>query len=217
MKIKCLFLDHDDTVVDSTKNIHYPAFCEVLEKLRPQEPMINYHDFVHHCHTLGFMHLCKERYQFNDTEMDFEYRVWKSYTQTRIPVAFDGIKDILINFKKMGGLIIVISHSEAPEIKRDYLTNFGFEPDEIYGWERIEAERKPHPFPILDSLKKYHLQAYECLMVDDMSLGQQMALKTQVPFAWAAWTHQENGIQKNASDLSFEDLNAFASYLELTN
>ncbi len=54
-------------------------------------------------------------------------------------------------------------------------------------------------------------------MLDDMSLGKQMAEKTNVPFAWAAWTHFENGIEKNASDLSFTDVNAFKEFLELTD
>ena len=215
MRIKCLFLDHDDTIVDSTKHIHYPAFCEVLNLLRPQEAMIDYLSFVKHCHHKGFMDLCLNRYQFNEEEMKIEYGIWKSYTQSLIPQAFTGMKELLINFKNRGGIIIVISHSEAPEIRRDYLHLFGFEPDAIYGWERIESERKPYPFPIIDSLKKFNLETHECLMVDDMSLGKIMAEETHIPFAWAAWSHLENGIEKNASDLSFEDLNAFRIYLDL--
>ena len=35
MKYKCLVLDHDDTVVDSTARIHYPCFVEYLEKYKP--------------------------------------------------------------------------------------------------------------------------------------------------------------------------------------
>ena len=35
MRYKCLVLDHDDTVVDSTASIHYPAFLEALKILRP--------------------------------------------------------------------------------------------------------------------------------------------------------------------------------------
>ena len=35
MKYKCLVLDHDDTVVQSTREIHYPAFVETLSVLRP--------------------------------------------------------------------------------------------------------------------------------------------------------------------------------------
>lgn len=217
MKIKCLFLDHDDTIVDSTKHIHYPAFCETLETLRPNNVLMPYLDFVDYCHRYGFMHLCLNYYQFSDEEMKIEYQIWKSYTQKQIPDVFNGLKDLLINYKKQGGIIVVISHSEKTEIKRDYLHHFGFEPNEIYGWERPEMERKPHVFPIIDSLAKFNLDAKDCLMLDDMSLGQQMAHKTNVPFAWAAWTHSENGIEKNASDLSFADVNAFKEFLELTD
>ena len=115
MKIKCLFLDHDDTIVDSTKHIHYPAFCETLKQLRPKDEVISYLDFVDYCHRFGFMDLCLEKYQFNDEEMKIEYKIWKSYTRRQIPEVFDGIKDILIDDKKQGGLIVVISHSEADE------------------------------------------------------------------------------------------------------
>ena len=36
MKYKCLVLDHDDTVVNSTATIHYPCFIEYLEKTKPE-------------------------------------------------------------------------------------------------------------------------------------------------------------------------------------
>ena len=34
LRYKCLVLDHDDTAVQSTPEIHYPAFCETVETLR---------------------------------------------------------------------------------------------------------------------------------------------------------------------------------------
>ena len=36
MRYQCLVLDHDDTVVNSTATINYPAFVQTLQKLRPQ-------------------------------------------------------------------------------------------------------------------------------------------------------------------------------------
>ena len=36
MKYKCLVLDHDDTVVDSTATIHFPSFVKYLEDYRPE-------------------------------------------------------------------------------------------------------------------------------------------------------------------------------------
>ena len=35
LKYKCLVLDHDDTVVDSTAKIHFPAFLVALRVMRP--------------------------------------------------------------------------------------------------------------------------------------------------------------------------------------
>ena len=35
MKYKCLILDHDDTIVDSTRTVNFPAFLDSLSKLRP--------------------------------------------------------------------------------------------------------------------------------------------------------------------------------------
>ena len=70
MKYKCLILDHDDTVVNSSQSIHYPAFLHTLQTLRPNLPPISFEDFNHHCFVYGFYHLCTERYQFNEEEME---------------------------------------------------------------------------------------------------------------------------------------------------
>ena len=37
MKYKCLIIDHDDTAVNSTPTVNYPAFVSALKKHRPQE------------------------------------------------------------------------------------------------------------------------------------------------------------------------------------
>ena len=39
LKYKILALDHDDTVVKSTAEVHYPAFLETLKALRPEISM----------------------------------------------------------------------------------------------------------------------------------------------------------------------------------
>lgn len=216
MKLKCLFLDHDDTVFDSTQSIHYPAFCRTLETLRSNLPIITYQDFTHHCHHLGFQDLCVNRYGFSDEEMKVEYQIWKSFTQTKMPLPYPGWLRIFEYFRKLGGHIVVISHSESQEIRRDYLHHFGFEPDLIYGWDMGEAYRKPEIYPLLDGLKQLSLKPEECLMVDDMSLGQKMAQKGQVPFAWAAWSYDEdqlNAHQKSPSERLFKNLDELYDYI----
>ena len=35
LRYPCLVLDHDDTVMDSTAHIHYPAFLDEMQQMRP--------------------------------------------------------------------------------------------------------------------------------------------------------------------------------------
>ena len=35
VRYQCLVLDHDDTVVNSTASVNYPAFVQTLKTLRP--------------------------------------------------------------------------------------------------------------------------------------------------------------------------------------
>lgn len=213
MKLKCLFLDHDDTVFDSTQFIHYPSFCETLRTLRPDLPLISFEAFTDHCHRLGFQDLCDNHYAFTPEEMAIEYRIWKSYTQNAIPLPYPGWEKIFTHFRGLGGRIVVISHSESSEIRRDYHHHFGFEPDLIYGWELGASQRKPQIFPIQDSLKRLALEAEECLMVDDMSLGYTMALNAQVPFAWASWSQAVNITEKNSSIPVFTKVDELYQYI----
>jgi phosphoglycolate phosphatase len=46
LKYKCLILDHDDTSVKSTPDIHYPSFVQALKELRPNEKPITFEEFV---------------------------------------------------------------------------------------------------------------------------------------------------------------------------
>ena len=36
LRYKCLVLDHDDTVVNSTATIHYPSFVEYMKDRHPE-------------------------------------------------------------------------------------------------------------------------------------------------------------------------------------
>ena len=59
MRYKCLVLDHDDTVVDSTASIHYPAFLEALKVLRPGCETISLEDYFRENFDPGFIELCR--------------------------------------------------------------------------------------------------------------------------------------------------------------
>lgn len=54
LKVKCLILDHDDTVVKSTPEINFPAFLQSLKELRNGMTM-SYEQFVEYNFNPGFL------------------------------------------------------------------------------------------------------------------------------------------------------------------
>ena len=76
MKYKCLVLDHDDTTVNSTPCIHYPAFVKILEELRPG---ISYtqEEFLTANLTPGLGAFYRDELGFTPEEMDREQVIWK--------------------------------------------------------------------------------------------------------------------------------------------
>jgi len=188
MKYKCLILDHDDTAVKSTPDIHYPSFVEALKSLRP-ETDISLTDFVTYCFNPGFSQLCKDIMKFSETEQEYQYRIWKKYTNENSPDFYPGFPDLINEYKKSGGIICVVSHSESEQIIRDYILHCALRPDMIFGWELAEHQRKPNPYPIVEIMKKFNLDNTEILVVDDLKPGLDMARSCNVEFAAAGWSH----------------------------
>ncbi len=216
LKVKCLILDHDDTVVNSTKSIHYPAFLKTLSVLRPDQSDLSQDMFVRYCYDLGFEGLCNIIFKFTPEEMLIEYEIWKSFTHSVIPDIFNGMKELILKYEELGGYIVVVSHSESIEITRDYLHHFGLKPDLIYGWELGEAKRKPHPYPLIDTMEKLLIKNSDCLMIDDMRFGQIMSEQCEVPFACAGWSISDDFIaeeMKRSSKLYFSTVEELSAYL----
>lgn len=219
MKYKCLVLDHDDTVVNSSQSIHYPAFLDTLRTLRPNTEALSFEDFNHHCFVYGFYHLCKERYSFTNEEMEIEYRIWKSHTQAKQADPFEGFREILHKFKMNGGKIVVVSYSESTEIKRDYLDHFGFEPDLIFAHDHGKDKLKPNPYPILETIKIFEIDTKEILVIDDMPVGYEMAENANVEFIWAQWAYFDqrlNDLILRTNKTSLRTLNDLYEILQLT-
>lgn len=189
-KYPCLVLDHDDTVVQSEATVNYPYFCYILDKFRPGTK-ITLAEYTEGCYHQGFVEMCRQNYQFTDAELDEEYRGWKEYIKTHIPEPFPGIREIILRQKAAGGLVCVVSHSTQENITRDYLTHFGLQPDDIYGWDFPEHQRKPNPYPLEQIMQKYSLSPAELLVVDDMKPAWEMANKIHAPIAFAAWGRQD--------------------------
>lgn len=185
MKYACLVMDHDDTVVKSTAQIHYPAFLHTLATLRP-ETEISLTRFTEICAQPGFVPFCQQELGFTKQEMDFELADWLTFVKEKIPDAHRGMRELLTRFKAAGGLICVVSQSEATLIQRDYLHHFGFSPDMIF--DLSYSPQKPDPAPLLEIMEKTGLSSHQLLVVDDLPVGKQMADAAGVDFVYAGWS-----------------------------
>ena len=170
MKYKCLILDHDDTIVDSTRTVNFPAFLDSLSKLRPGVTMTG-EDYFKYNYKPGFTALCFDILKFTEEEMHIQENNWQSYIRDHAPVCFDGIHDLLWRYVNEGGTICVISHSMKHTIIRDYKNNDLPEPSIIYGWELPPEKRKPSIWPVESIIEELHLNKEDVLLVDDVLPG----------------------------------------------
>lgn len=219
MRYKCLVLDHDDTVVNSTATIHYPSFLAYLRRVRPglHYTLEEYFDRNFDPGVLAFF---GGELGFSEQEMAEEFRFWQEYVKTRVPEAYPGIREILERHRAAGCLIAVISHSISDNIRRDYRENSLPEPDAIYGWELAEEQRKPHPWPMQNLMLRFGLRPEEILMVDDLKPGYDMCRACGVPFAAAGWANDvpqiETFMRRNC-DFYFKTVQELNEFLQNAN
>ena len=93
MKYKCLILDHDDTVVNSTATIHHPAFLEALKVLRPGVT-ISLEDYFRENFHPGFTEYCTGKLGMTNEELDIEVGLWRDYVEKHVPNVYGGMKEI---------------------------------------------------------------------------------------------------------------------------
>ncbi|MBN2839277.1 MAG: HAD hydrolase-like protein [Fusobacteriaceae bacterium] len=190
MPYKCIMIDHDDTVTPTSENHHYPSFKQSLKRLKPNLE-ISFDEYINYSFDPGFEIFLREILQLNEDEISFMYERWKEDTQDKIGIFYEEIKNFLLEFKKKGGRIAVVTHSNRKRIENDYDYNLGFIPKDIYSWELGNEKRKPNPFPIYDIKKKYGLSNEEILVIDDLKPGFLMAKEANVDFLWAGWAYKE--------------------------
>lgn len=197
MKFKCLVLDHDDTVVDSTASIHYPCFVEYLKLTRPEisEKYTLKSYFEKNFHP-GIISLLMDECGLDEEELKVEEAFWADYVSRHVPKAYPGISQIIEKFKSAGGIVAVDSHSFKKYIERDYKENALPTPDIIFGWDIPEDERKPSPATIFQLMEKFSLKESEILVVDDLKPGYDMARAAGVSFAAAGWAYDVPEIEK---------------------
>lgn len=215
MKYKCLVMDHDDTVVNSTATIHHPCFQAYLDLRYPGRSCTLEEYFLKNFDP-GFLLMCRDEYGMGEKELDDETKFWGEYVKDHIPVAYPGIREILERHKAEGGYICVVSHSFEKNILRDYRANGLPEPDLIYGWERPTEQRKPSPYPLYDIMEKFSLRPDELLMVDDLKPGFDMAKSCGAHFAAVGWSNdipQIESFMRCNSEFYFKTVEELAAFL----
>jgi phosphoglycolate phosphatase/pyrophosphatase PpaX len=219
---RCLIMDHDDTVVMSTPQIHYPAHVETLKKIRPGAAPVSLEDWFRKNFHPGIANYLQRELGFTPEEMDEEYRIWRNFTLRTVPDFFPGMFETLADFRKAGGILAVVSHSEAELIERDYrsvplISGFpDFIPDRIFGWTPETEKRKPHPYPVLMILREFGLNPDEVLVVDDLKPGIDMARAAGVPAAAAGWGHdigEIRGFMREACRYFFPTVTDFRRFI----
>ena len=189
-KYKCLVLDHDDTVVDSSASIHYPSFVEYLKIARPSlADKYTLEEYFEKNFAPGILELFTDEIGLSEEELKDEEFFWRDYVKNHIPNAYEGMAEIIADFKAQGGIVAVDSHSVTENIVRDYKANNLPDPDIIYGWDIPKEMRKPAPGTLFDLMEKYNLNPEEILVVDDLKPGYDMARAAGVHIAAAGWAH----------------------------
>ena len=184
MKYRCLIVDHDDTVVNSTATVHFPCFQEYVAQYRPGYSCTLEHYFLQNFHP-GVVPFFRDEVGLSEDEMLHEQAYWKAYVQGHVPRAYPGMADILRRHKADGGLLCVISHSYRENILRDYRENGLPEPDAVFGWEYPPHQRKPSPWAVERIMDGFGLKTDQVLILDDLKPGLDMAVAAGVDFAAA--------------------------------
>ena len=215
LKYRCLVLDHDDTVVNSTATVHYPCFVEYMKKYHPEIRM-TLDEYFRYNFDPGVVAMFTDICGMSLEEMYEEEKYWKEYVKQHVPRAYPGIREILSEQKRRGGLVTVVSHSFTEHILRDYRENGLPAPDLVFGWEYAPEQRKPNPWPLTQIMERFGLRPEEMLVVDDLKPGFDMARAAGTPFAAAGWANdilEIEGFMRQHSSLYFKSVEELRRFL----
>ena len=187
-RYRCLLLDHDDTVVNSTATIHQPAFNAYLAVARPGRTCGLEEYMLKNCDP-GFIQMCYEDYGMSDEELEQETIFWQNYVKQHIPRAYLGIRELLERQLAQGGHVCVVTHSFESTVRRDYAANALPQPELVFGWDQPKERRKPSVWPVEQILERLGLERGDLLMIDDLRPGYEMAKAAGIGFAAARWAN----------------------------
>jgi len=218
LRYKCLIIDHDDTSVESTVSINYPAYLRIMNELRPDARILTPDEFFSYAAKGSFIDkYYKAELGFSDAEVTREIEIWQDYVKDKNPSFYDGFLDILRRYKAAGGRVVVASHSFDHMVNRHYVEfQKGIDvsdqvyPDMIFGWTDVADLRKPHPNVVYEAMSRLNsdvekdgnkdgnndgnndcmkIGLSDILILDDLKPGYEMAVAAGVDFAWAGWGH----------------------------
>lgn len=195
-RYRCLILDHDDTAVDSSRRVHHPAHVRTMEVLRPGLVPVDLDTWFLKNFDPGIVAFLEGELGMTPEELAVEHRIWREFTSTASGEFYPGFLPALAEFQARGGLVTVVSHSESDIILGHYRGADGVVPDLVFGWDADPQHRKPHPYPVLEILRRLRLDAREALVVDDLKPGVAMAQAAGVDAAAAGWGHDIPAIRE---------------------
>ena len=218
MRYRLLLIDHDDTAVDSTTAVHFPAHLEALRVLRPGHPPPSIEDWWLANFEPGIMEHLVGHLGMNEAELAREFEIWRSFTASRMAPFFPGFRELMAAFRDRGGRVAVVSHSERQNILRDYRQpgSVAFEPDLVFGWDHDPARRKPDPWPVREALSVLGADASEALVLDDLRPGVLMARAAGIAAVGACWAHRVPRIRDWMREnclACFDTIDGFGSFL----
>lgn len=220
LRFPCLIVDHDDTSVASTAAIHYPAHVASMRRLRPAMAPIGLEGWFLKNSDPGLMGYLVGELGYNPEEIAANTEIWRSFTSTRTAPFFPGFLALLADFRRQGGRIAVVSHSETEKIIRDYIadTSLGepFLPDVIIGWQEEARLRKPGVYPVQAVMERFCAAPEQVLVLDDLKPGRDMAIAAGVSCAGAGWGHDVAAIRsvmREQCHWYFRTIEAFRQFL----
>jgi beta-phosphoglucomutase-like phosphatase (HAD superfamily) len=178
--------------VDSTRRVHYPAHLRVMEVLRPGSEPIALDDWFRKNFHPGILSFMVDELQLTPEELRREHEIWREFTSGVVPEFYPGFLDALAAYQAQNGTVVVVSHSEEHVIRSHYeaaADGHRVMPDLVFGWDLPPERRKPSPYPVLETMRRFGLTTADVLVVDDLKPGIDMALAAGVDAAAACWGH----------------------------
>ena len=136
-----------------------------MRLLRPERAGMGFDEFIAYSCAPGIQALLTDVLCLNAEEMSVQQSIWRRYTRTRTPDAYPGFAALFASFRARGGRVAVISHSEREVILRHY-RSCRLRARPRLRLEQPEARRKPHPWPLEETLRVLGLRPEEALLVD---------------------------------------------------